>query len=113
MASKSITIYQGSDVTLVIDFQDKNKNPVQPLSLEGFTGTTAYFPAASGGALPVFGGLVSSDLGRVSFSLDEDQTNAIVAGDEQNLEVHVDQGAKRTISQILGKLSVIAQLFAD
>lgn len=111
--AKTITIYQGSDVTMVIDFVDKNKNPVQPLPLDGFTGTTAYFPAASGGGLPIVGSLVSSDLGRVSFSLSEDQTGAIVAGDEQSFEVHVDQGAKRTISQILGKLSVIAQLFSE
>lgn len=109
MAVSAIKIVQGEDVAVTIDLKDHNTG--LPFSLAGFTGATAYFPAVTGGGLPVQGLLVSADLGRVTFALNEVQTAAVLDGDGQNIEVVVDQGAQRAIAQILGKLNVAARLF--
>ena len=55
--------------------------------------------------------MVSSDLGTVRFVLDEDDTAALAAGEDQSFEVVVDQGATRTIVQFDSKLDVFERLF--
>lgn len=111
MASKNIQIIQGEDISFAVTLTDKNTS--QPFNLAGFTGATAYFAAASGGSpLWSVGSLLSADLGKVQFGLNEIVTAGLETGDELNIEIHVDQGATRTIAQILGKLSVVAQLFS-
>ena len=114
MAGKTIQIVQGSDISITIDItqKDQDSGTSKPFPLGGFTGATAYFAAASGGSLYAFGSLVSADLGRLNFPLNEIQTGGLLAGSELNIEVLVDQGSTRTIAQILGKLEVDSRLFS-
>jgi hypothetical protein len=109
MASKTVKIVQGSDIAVTVSLTDLSTN--EPFNLTGFTGATGYFPAASGGGLPVIGTLISADCGKLGFDMDEAQTGALLAGEDQDIEVEIAKGSDTILSQIIGKLTVLERLF--
>lgn len=111
MAAKNIVIIQGQ--TAEVDVQLIDGNTGNPFSLAGLTGATGVFPKADGTGMAVTGILKSSDLGTLSFSMDEDTTPNLNVGDAQNIEVRVDQGSLRSIAQLQGVLTVAAPTFTQ
>jgi hypothetical protein len=112
---KNVQVVQGQDIEIVVDLIDANScDGNQPFSLAGLTGCTGYFPASVASTLPYVaasGVLDSADLGKVHFSLSETDTGNLNVGTDQNIEIVVDQGPKRSIAQILNKLDVSGRLF--
>jgi len=109
MASKTAKVVQGSDVAVTVQLQDSDTG--LPFGLSGFTGCTGYFPKDPSGSLAVTGTLVSADLGKVSFAMDETQTAQLLTGTDLDIEVEIDRGSDKIIAQILGKLEVVERLF--
>lgn len=104
-----IKFVKGSDVNIAIQLVDKTTK--EPFSLVGFTGATGYFAAEDGGeCIAVTGSLVSADCGKLSFILDEATTPLLAAGDAQDLEIIVDKGLDRTITQILGQMEIVDRI---
>jgi len=106
--NRTIEIIQGRDINLVVTLTDKVSG--EPMSLAGFTAATASF-AGTDADVVIAGSVYSADRGKVLFEMDEDDTAALEAGDEMDIEVVVDQGDVRTIAQIIGKLVVKERLF--
>lgn len=102
-------VVQGQDRTITVQLVKESDGT--PFSLEGFTGVTGYFPGADDAGYAKVGSLVSSDLGTVKFVLDETDTAALAAGEDQSFEVVLDQGSTRTIVQFDSKLDVFERLF--
>ena len=109
MASKTVKIVQGSDIAVTVSLTDLSTN--EPLNLTGFTGATGYFPAATGGGLPIVGTLISADCGKLGFDMNEDQTGASLSGEDQDIEAEIHKGADIILSQPIGKLTVLESLF--
>lgn len=108
--NKIITIIQGQTSNVTVKLIDANTK--QPFSLAGLTGATGIFPTGDGTeGLAVTGTLVSADLGELMFSLDETTTEALTTGEQQSIQVQVDQGAVRSIAQLKQVLTVNAPLF--
>lgn len=106
----SITIFKGADASITVSLKDKTSG--DPIDLVGFTGASAFFAQEdSDEPLSVTGVLVSEDLGKISFALNEEETTLLKAGDENNMEVLVDQGATRTIVQFEGQVAIKPRLF--
>ena len=106
----AITIYKGSTTDVTVSLKDKKTK--EPISLAGFSGATAYFDqAGSDTPLAVTGSLVSADCGKLNFSLTQENTNLLEAGDEESMEVVVDQGTNRTVIQFEGTVSIKERLF--
>lgn len=114
MAIKNISIVKGSKkVRVRVQFKDHNTD--EPVNLNGFVSSNAYFPAADSTLNPdgvaVSGTLVSEDLGEVDYLIEQAQLEAMNVGEEQDWEQEVDLGESGFVSQILGNLNIIARLF--
>ena len=106
----AIVIFKGADAKVTVTLKDKKTK--EPIDLSGFTGATAYFAQQdSEDPVSVTGSLLSSDCGKIEFNLSDTETPLLDAGDEQNMEVVVDQGALRTIVQFEGEVSIKERLF--
>lgn len=112
---KSVTIIQGQSVSVQVQLLDANLCPVGPFNLSGLTGCTGFFPAADepGDSIAVTGILQSADLGVVTFGMDEETTPLLNVGEQQGIEVWVDQGSQRSICQLQNILNVNASLFTS
>lgn len=109
VTNKIARIIKGSDVEVTTQLIDRNTK--QPFSLEGMTAASAFFANEDDTVLAVTGSLVSADLGKLLFPLNEVQTGGLAEGSEQNMEVVVDQGDVRTIAQFRGGLEILPRLF--
>lgn len=106
-----ISVVQGSNTSINVFLTDQISGC--PLDLSNLTGATAYFSAASGGAISASGILVSPVLGQIRVDLTPDFTTAMTPGENLDVQVNIDQGTIRTIAQILGQLTVAPSLFAS
>lgn len=107
----SVKLIQGQDVTFILQVLDNVTS--QPYSLAGLDAATAYFPKTDGTALAATGTLISADLGKLSFTLDELETAELNAGEDQSIELQIDQGSLRSIVQFEEVLTVAPQLFGS
>jgi hypothetical protein len=106
-----VTINQGQTAQLTIQLIDGNT--LQPFNLGGLTGATGIFPNLDGvSGLAASGILASQDLGTLTFNLDEAFTAQLNIGEQQPVQVMVDQGAVRSVAVLQQVLTVIAPPFA-
>lgn len=102
-------IVQGQTATLVIQLIDQDTK--KPYPLIGHTLSVGYFPAATGGAYPATGSLVSADLGTIQIEFDETMTPNLAPGDDQSYEIVSDLGPTRLIAQFEAALDVKPRFF--
>lgn len=98
-------IVKGEDATIVVQVLDENEDPV---SLAGFTSATIYLS----GSVTASGSVVSSDLGKLTFTLTDTQTGNLTADDDADFEVVIVQGSTTTIVQFEKALIIKARIWA-
>lgn len=99
---------KGSDVAITVQIVDKATK--LPYQLSDFTSATGYLQKVDSEFLAVSGSLVSEDLGKVKFQVNETQSADLQAGDEVDMQIGIDQGIVRTIFVLKGKLQIIEQI---
>lgn len=106
--AKTISIIRGSDVNVKVSLKDKNTQ--EPYDLTGLTGCTGFFPKDDETFLAASGVVASAELGKLTFSLSETDTGSLNVGDGQSVQIDIDKGSERTITQILNSLNVVENL---
>jgi len=102
-------LIKGSDTKIVVTVIDKATK--EPYSLAGFTSATGFLSNTDATTLAVTGTLLSSDLGKIQFEIDEVSTALLASGDAQSMEVVIDQGTTRSIVQFDQVLDIRDRLF--
>lgn len=107
---KTVKIIQGSELSLSVSLKD-SKSCGGPYDLAGFVGATAFFHAATGGAISSVASLVSSDRGIVSVPISSLLSAGLLLGDAQDFQLNVNQNGDTKIAIFSESIDVVAQIF--
>jgi hypothetical protein len=99
---------KGSDVTITVQVKDKDTKV--PYALTGFTSATLFIKKDDNTYLSATGTLVSSDLGKLSFTINETDSDTLRAGTKLDIQLTVNQGSTKTNFLINEMLSIYENL---
>jgi hypothetical protein len=102
-------LVQGADLYVVAQLVFDGTR--EPYAIANFTGASAQFPAAAGGAVTIPGTLVSADLGTLRFDLAASGSSALAVGDPLSFQVELVDARGKSIVILEDALTVAASLF--
>lgn len=105
---KTVTLVRGEDRTFIFKLT-YTKNG-EPFNLSGYTSSYLKFKNADGTILSLTGSVSSTDLAKLSFTMTDTQSTALMLGRGQDMQLEINRGTTKTLKKLENILNVIDPL---